>query len=225
MQHLSHITITDTIYHYLKNEILNLQIEPGERLSEAALARQFNCSRIPVREAVQRLVSEGALEVRPQRGGFVTPIDLEQMERVRYIREVLETRIILDDFDKNLLEPIIPILRSMVRRQAELMELGSYPQAFLSDNEFHMLFYSIDHKDFAYEYAGMMDINYYRGRLITMRYEKRNSFVSQHSAIVDAIEARDRSALRVLLHRHYNNVAEVIESTEILTARGLPYFK
>ena len=225
MQHHTHPTLTDTIYHYLKNEILNLNLEPGDRLSEAGIARQFECSRIPVREAVQRLVAEGALEVKPQRGSFVTPIDLEQMERVRYIREVLETRVIVDDFDKGLLTPLIPILRSMVHRQAELMNIGNYLQAYLSDNEFHLLFYSIDHKDFVSEYAGMRDINYYRGRLITLRHDGEDNFVSQHEEIIEAIEKRDRTALKEVLHRHYHNVGSVIRSREILTARGLPYFK
>lgn len=219
------ITLADNIYHNIRNEIAYLQLEPGYKLSEVKLAKQYNCSRIPVREAVQRLANEGCLEIFPKRGSFVSPIDLVKLERMRYIREVIETRIILDDFDKGLLKPIIPILSAMVSRQKQMLQVNDYNHIFELDNEFHFLFFSVDKKDFAFDYSGMNEINYFRARLLTLKAEAKTNMVSQHTAIIDAIDREDREDLNAVLVQHFRNVTNVMQCTTFQTKDGLPYFR
>ena len=84
-------TLAKEIHHTLWGEICSLKRLPGEKLSEAKLAREYHCSRIPVREAVKQLATEGALEVFPQRGSFISRINVSEVEQTRYLREVLET--------------------------------------------------------------------------------------------------------------------------------------
>lgn len=83
-----------SIYRLLRHEIVNLRLRPGERLSENELAARFGTSRAPVREALIRLVEDGLIEVRPQRGSFVSRISLRAMERARFVREALEAAIV-----------------------------------------------------------------------------------------------------------------------------------
>ncbi len=225
MAESQNLTLADNIYHYLWTQIGNLELEPGFRLSEVSLARQFNCSRIPVREAVSRLAVEGALDILPQRGSFVTQIDREQIERVRYLRDVLETRIVLDDFDKDILMPILPILKSIVARQEQLIAVNDFVQVFTLDTDFHLTFYSIDDKDFVFPHAGMTEINYYRARLLTLKSEAKENMVNQHKAIVEAIETRDRAKLEAALTKHFHNLNDVIAEHELKTRAGKPYFK
>ena len=52
-------TLAKEIHHTLWGEICSLKRLPGEKLSEAKLAREYHCSRIPVREAVKQLAAEG----------------------------------------------------------------------------------------------------------------------------------------------------------------------
>ena len=83
-----------SIYSVLRQDIVALRLMPGEKLSENELAVRFGTSRAPVREALIRLVDDGLIEVRPQRGSFVTRISLRAMERARLVREALEVAII-----------------------------------------------------------------------------------------------------------------------------------
>ena len=83
-----------SIYDVLRREIVKLQLRPAERLSENDLAARFGTSRAPVREALIRLVDDGLIEVRPQRGSYVSRISLQAMERARFVREALEVAII-----------------------------------------------------------------------------------------------------------------------------------
>ena len=205
------VSMADTIYHYLWTQIAYLQLLPGVKLSEAGLAREFGCSRIPVREAVQRLVKEGALRVEPQRGSFVTHIDLEALERTRYIREVLETRIVLDDFDKGLLFsiPVISLLKSLVDRQEDLIKVNDYEEVFHLDTEFHRTFYTIDQKEFVLPYTGGNDINYLRARLLTLKSEPKDIMIRQHREIIYNIDQKNREGLRQALICHYANVTSI----------------
>src|SRR3954463_12377640 len=83
-----------SIYSQLRHEIVMLHLRPGARLSENELAARFGTSRAPVREALIRLVEDGLIEVRPQRGSFVSRISLKAVERARFVREALEAAIV-----------------------------------------------------------------------------------------------------------------------------------
>lgn len=66
---------TTNIARQLRRGIMTGAFAPGTQLTESALAAEFNVSRGPLREAMQRLVSEGLLRSERHRGLFV--MDLE----------------------------------------------------------------------------------------------------------------------------------------------------
>ena len=105
------------------------------------------------------------------------------------------------------------------------MLINDYSRVFELDNEFHYLFFSIDHKDFAFEYAGMNEINYYRGRLLTLKGEPKTNMINQHIEILDCIQKGDRDRLNQCLIRHFRNVTDVIHSTEFRTKHGNSYYR
>jgi len=63
----------------LENEILSGALTPGERLDETGLARRFNVSRTPVREALLQLASVGLIEMRPRQSAVVANITVQQL--------------------------------------------------------------------------------------------------------------------------------------------------
>lgn len=82
--------IVDWTFELLRTAIVDGELEPGARLSIPALAEQLTVSRSPVREAVQRLVSDGlAVEV-PHRGAVVATYGAVELLPVYEIREFLE---------------------------------------------------------------------------------------------------------------------------------------
>lgn len=203
--------LTQTIYHHLWHEIASLHLMPGEKLSEVKLAKEFSCSRIPVREAVHLLVSEDALEARPQRGSFVTLINLQQLERIRYLREALEYKIMMDGYHAGCFESIVPYLESLVTRQEELLNASAYELAFQLDTEFHKIFYNLTHKEFVLEHTGERDIHYMRARLMALRLENPIMMPHQHRAMVEAIKSHDEGALQKAIYEHLNNVNSIFD--------------
>ncbi len=69
--------------------ILNMEIGPGERLTERWAEAQLGASRTPVRAALLRLEADGLI-CREGRGWMVTPLDIQEIEQLFVYREVLE---------------------------------------------------------------------------------------------------------------------------------------
>jgi len=75
----------------LEDAILSGQLQPGQRLGEAELARRFGVSRAPVREAARQLQQRGLLIAEPRRGFFVRPISVQEIDDVYGVRICLES--------------------------------------------------------------------------------------------------------------------------------------
>ncbi|GAB3382792.1 GntR family transcriptional regulator [Amycolatopsis echigonensis] len=83
--------LRQVVYDALAELIINRTLEPGQHLVEADLAEYLGVSRQPVREALQRLQSEGWVDLRPAQGAFVhLPTD-EEADQLLGVRAVLET--------------------------------------------------------------------------------------------------------------------------------------
>ena len=213
------ISKPEEIHHYLWNRISTLELQPGTKLSEVKLAQMFSCSRIPVREAVRQLNAEGALDSQPQRGSFVSRIDMNRVRQVRYLREVLETRVVMDAYDAGLLQPLLPLLRNMLQEQQDMIRFNELIMLTDADTRFHDLFYQLQNKEFVQQHTGRHDIHYIRARRFALGIERSDdermddsvNIVSQHVRMVHAIEQGDRDALEQELVHHFRNINHTLE--------------
>ncbi|MFP7168929.1 GntR family transcriptional regulator [Terribacillus sp. 7520-G] len=72
------ISLRDQVYQQLRNAIINLELEPGERVNDKLLAEEFGVSRTPVREAFKRLEDEGLIISSPGSETKVSLVDKRQ---------------------------------------------------------------------------------------------------------------------------------------------------
>jgi DNA-binding GntR family transcriptional regulator len=83
-------TLADHAYEKLTDLLIAGQVAPGDRLSTRELAASFAMSPMPIRAAIERLVADGALEVRPQSGARVPLMTRARFVELRTIRVALE---------------------------------------------------------------------------------------------------------------------------------------
>lgn len=76
----------ERIYKTIRDRICLLEYQPGERLGEEELAREFHVSRTPIRRVLSKLESEGLLESRHGVGTFVTDVDIDSLAQVYQLR-------------------------------------------------------------------------------------------------------------------------------------------
>ena len=77
------------VYETLRDEILNLTLQPGEPIDEIGLAERLSMSRTPIREAIRKLELEGLVLMIPRKGAEVAQITEKNMQDVLEVRNAL----------------------------------------------------------------------------------------------------------------------------------------
>lgn len=85
-------SMPERVHELLRSQILSGQIASGEKINQGELAAVIGTSRVPVREALRRLESEGLVVLRPHRGYVVASLDAKEIEEIFEIRTMLEER-------------------------------------------------------------------------------------------------------------------------------------
>lgn len=111
-------TAQDEAYRAILRDIRGGRYQPGERLIPETIARELAMSRMPVREAFQRLANEGLVVIRPNRGCVVSGLTIEEIYETFEIRSVLEglaVRLAMPHVDEAVLAELDDHIRRMHR--------------------------------------------------------------------------------------------------------------
>jgi len=209
-------TTSEEIYAELCLKIEKLAYMPGTRLSENELAGEYGVSRHIIRGALAHLKSRRLVEVYPQRGTYVSLIDMTFISDVLYMREAVEQEALRRMFEGDKteeneakLDAMVVRMRQIVEAQSNLTESADFADAFYElDNLFHAAFLQyVDHTQ-VMELISDHYIHIRRWRNYEVRTSERiKEIVLEHGQIADAIEARDYKKTCELLHKHLDTVS------------------
>lgn len=134
---------TDRILQALRAEILNGEIQPGQRLRQEDIAERLGGSRLPVREALRTLAAEGLVDIEPNKGARVPMLDREEVQTLYRMRERLEPLALSTSLPR-LTNENFAALDALQQR----IEDGVGVTDFLTlDREFHLLTYAGCHDE------------------------------------------------------------------------------
>lgn len=188
----------------LRTRIISGDLTPGMRLSEHDIAEQYALSRQPVREAFIRLAAEGLLEVRPQRGTFVTLINMGWVLDTRFIRESVEADIIR--LAAHHAQPgDVMRLNQIIARQAALLP-GDNPGLVALDEEFHSALAAIAGKTLVWVHLQSLKIHLDRVRHLISAVTPHAVMLDQHRGIVAAVAANDPARAEQAMRHHLRRV-------------------
>jgi DNA-binding GntR family transcriptional regulator len=207
------------VYRLLREEIVGMGLLPGERISEAEIAKSLDVSRQPVREAFIKLSEDGLVEIRPQRGTYVRRISHGAVTDARFVREAIEAdivRLVAERADAAL----IGDLRAQVAAQARLDD-GETAQFMKLDEGFHQTLAEAAGKPFAWSVIRDVKIQMDRVRYLSVQRFPKLKLVDQHTAIVDALEARDADRAEAAMRLH---LREILTDLPMVGAQNPDYF-
>lgn len=204
-------SIADQIYDELRRMVVQLELKPGQPLSEKATAELFQVSRTPVREAILRLADHGLVTVAPQFGTFIAAIDPDEVRQAQFMRENLEVAITLRLCEVGIAD--LSPARSLVVQQQAAAEAGDFARFTILDDRMHA---------WLFDEAGMgrlwSSIHIKKAHLDRIRFlhvpepGKIALVAEQHVAILDAIEARDRAATEARVREHTSGSVLYLET-------------
>ncbi|MBI1847603.1 MAG: GntR family transcriptional regulator [Candidatus Rokubacteria bacterium] len=199
------------VYEALRAKILSLDLEPGRKIDEAALAREFGVSRTPVRESLVRLASEGLVVLLPNRGSQVAPLDLasvrDYLEAIDLCQRAVTSWAALRRRREHL-EPI----EHATQRFEEAVAARDTDQMILANRAFHAAIADAcgnAHVGLAYKRLLDEGLRFARFTLNELYYRKSQTYqefvetvVKEHRQIVEAVIRQDARTAESLAAAH-----------------------
>ncbi len=203
----------DIVFMALRDQIFSGRLKPGERLNTTRLSEQLGVSRMPVREALTRLISVGLADNIPHRGAFVKKLSLEEVIEIYCIRAALEgvaARLAARSVAAADVEQLQKLCDEMERR------LASGDESWFSEinQEFHGIIYHAAHA----EHLEALIVQYYQrssqyralGLDLPGRHEE---ILAEHRAIARALGERDPDRAEAAAREHHlNTVRRIAQS-------------
>lgn len=202
------------VYRILRERIIQAELTPGERISEAEIAKSLSISRQPVREAFIKLSEEGLVQVLPQRGTYVTRISTASVMDVRFVREAIEADIVRQVAGDRA-EATVKELRDQIARQKQVPHDDR--SAFLRlDELFHHTLATAAGRAYAWNVIEGVKAQMDRVRFLSVDDLQIGRLIEQHERIVDAIAAGNvgeaEQALRTHLREILKSLPEIARS-------------
>lgn len=192
-------TASDVILKHIRHAIISGSLEDGAPIRQDDLAKMFNVSKIPVREALKQLEAEGFVAFQKNRGAIVASLSEPEIAQIFEVRAILES---------NALKLSVPLMTDESLSHAE-----TTCQAFSSETdvskwaelnwEFHSSLY-LDAKR-PYMVQMIRSVNDRIERFLRVQltvsggHEKADS---EHQAILEACKRRDTEGASMLLYTH-----------------------
>lgn len=186
----------------LETEIVEGRYAPGAKLDPESLAREFSCSRTPIREALQQLEASGLVRVAAKRGTFVAELGIEDLtERFEVMAgleamcaELAARRIRTDEL------ATLEACHAACRQRAEAGDIDGY---YRENSEFHTQIYRATHNTFLTDEASRLHkaLQPYRRMQLRVRNRMARS-LAEHDAIMAAIKAGDGAAAGKAMKDH-----------------------
>lgn len=185
----------------LRRAILDGDLAPGERIRQEVIAEQFGASRLPVREALRILQSDGLVTLVANSGAWVAQLDERECAESYEIRERLEPLLLRES-----MPGLTTIDVERLRGLGELMQAEPGVETFLRlDREFHLLSYSRAQTvllSSIIERLWNTTQHYRRTFALLVGSRGRQVIHFEHLLLVDAIERQDAYEAQRVLQSH-----------------------
>jgi DNA-binding GntR family transcriptional regulator len=196
------------LYAWLRSAILSGQLRPHERLVETTIAELASVSRTPVREALHRLEVDGLVGEGAGGGLEVIGFSLDELADLCAVRETLEAMATeLAATSRSAME--IATLRSIVQAEVATLERGdeaAINERVSLNHAFHETLWRAARNRYLAEELGHLRSLIERLQDTTLRRgDRMRQAISEHQAIVDAVERRESDQAGQLARQHFRN--------------------
>ena len=202
------------VYTALRNKILTMAYEPGFVLRKGALCEQLGVSRSPVTEALNKLSSDGLVDIIPQSATRVSRFSMFELRQESFLREAVEIAAIAKVAQERTEDQMTKLSRNL-KMQNLLVEDKDFQGFFEADLEFHDMVLSFTGFPKVAITAGQMSLQLNRARMLILPERGRPAeAVAEHHAILAGIKARDSDAARAAMTLHLRQLMTRLEPLE-----------
>lgn len=194
--------ISEQVYEYLMKMILSMELKPLEKIPEEKIAKQFGCSRAPIREAMKRLAHEGIITIYPNRYAEIASYSdelIEQIGVVRVFHDIMAVKLALLYGSKmNFLK-----MKTLADECFEAAEVENFELRIKKDCEFHMELIKIGRNQqlLKFENELFTRIKFIQATQYTDLISPQDQ-LREHHEIVDLLINREEKKVLELIVKH-----------------------
>ncbi len=206
-------SFADFAYRILCDELIVLDIKPGEPLNDEVISRRLGVGRTPIREAMKRLESDHLVVAYPRRGTFASGVDIKDLAEISEIRQLLEpaaaaraARIASTQLRKELRDFALEVAQLLpaLQSQQDLMRL---------DMRVHRTIYRATGSRHLEEVLIRYDNLATRiWSLVLEKLPPVSEHISQHIELLECIAAGDSDAAARLTTKHVTDFENLIRA-------------
>ena len=210
--------LSEQAYDRIRRDILHGELFPDEKLQIEAISERYGIGAVPVREALNRLSSEGLVERKSHRGFFVAAISMADLEELVKTRIWLETRALTESMgnaDEAWEEALVVSYHRLARTHRRLPEEAGREiseEWEVRHKEFHMLLLDRCGSSWLLGFCSTLMDQAVRYRNLSMNTnpskQRREGAAAEHQAILDAVLERDTERACQLLTEQYLTTLE-----------------
>jgi len=196
-------TLSERVYKSLKKSMLNGDLKPGQKLSQDWLAKQMKVSRMPIREAIERLKMEGLVESIPYKESRVVKFshkDIEEMYSVRAILEAYSARLATSKIK----EKDLKVLKMISKEMQEVLDKKKYKQLPILNKKFHLTIYNRSGNRRLYKTIKDLWDGFPKDYFWNFPERAKYSII-EHEKIIRAIDSRDEKLMEQTMVQHIEN--------------------
>jgi DNA-binding GntR family transcriptional regulator len=218
--------LLDRLRESIEEEIATGKLLPGCHLDETELARRFNVSRTPVREALKLLLGEGLVERRPGRGAVVARIAPQRLIEMFEVMAELEA-MCANLAARRMSDEEFAAIEKAHAACGGAVAAHDADAYFYANEGFHFALYAASHNGFLFEQAAALQrkLRPYRRLQLRVRNRIQRSF-EEHQAIVDALRDGDAERAMLSVRKHVivqgERFADLVSSLARLEAESVP---
>ncbi|HEY3082227.1 MAG TPA: GntR family transcriptional regulator [Chloroflexota bacterium] len=201
-------TLREWAYLRLRDMIVTGALPPGADLHESQLCAHLGISKSPLREALRQLAQDGLVVAESNKGSLVAPLTFDDFREIYSLRrhiEPLEVRLATPRIDA----ATVADLRANIEALEGCMRSGDNPGFAERDVEFHLILARTSGHRRLLRIQESLQAEMMR--LVILRVAQsgmRTETAAEHSAIVDALEARDPDAAAGRMLDHLERAEE-----------------
>ena len=207
-------TLSEQVFESLQEAIVLGDLMPGEKIRESELAKRYNISRGPLRDALRRLEARRLVTNTPNAGSRVVKLSTQQLIELYQVREALEgmtCRLAAQNMTENDIQELSDLLDK--HEQEVLRKEGSEYFKQEGDLDFHFRIAQGSKNELLR--TTLCEDHYQLMRLYRYKFANRkgrpNKALSEHRMILDAIKERDGELAELLMRRHIRNARKSFE--------------
>jgi DNA-binding GntR family transcriptional regulator len=196
-------SITDQVYHIIKEKILLTELHLGDQINPRELAEEFRVSIMPVRDALRKLVNEGLVVNKSRVGFFVRSFTQEEITDIMEMRMLYELYS-LDTYFMNIPKDKLLIYLDLCNKKGQL----SRQEFDELDNNIHDLLINASQNR-------CLEKSYHevKNQIIIFRHMDKNQIEvahQEHVSLLQSIINRDKPNALKILRQHIKRVADAI---------------